>query len=277
MSIGNPTFSKNSPYIIAFDYLDSETDEYAIFGANLLTGDLDLITTNATTGYPSFSKKDDKIAFSALNMSDEEVVAAISLSANKITGAGSASIIVSDAKWPVFYAVGDRTLALVPVANFTADIKSGIAPFSVHFMDLSINNPGSWSWSFEGGTPTTSSQRNPVIKYNKEGIYQVSLTCANNAGNNTITKTGYISVTANTTAFHELTEEIISFYPNPTGGILYIETNKEFELEIYSTSGMLLLKSVNEHIIDLSDLNNGLYILQIKIDGKIMKNKIIKQ
>lgn len=276
VSIGNPTFSKNSPYIIAFDYLDSETNEYAIFGANLLTGDLDLITTNATIGYPSFSKNDGMIAFSALNTSNEEVVASISLSSNKITGVGSASIIVSDAKWPVFYAVGNRILELEPVANFTADIKSGTAPFNVQFVDLSINNPSSWSWDFEGGTPATSNQQNPTVTYNSSGIYQVSLTCTNAAGNNTITKTSYISVSTNT-AVDKLTEEIISFYPNPTSGLLNIETDKDFELELYSTSGSVLIKKTNEKSIDLSSLNNGFYVLQIKIGDKILTNKIIKQ
>lgn len=276
VSIGNPTFSKNSPYIIAFDYLDSETNEYAIFGANLLTGDLDLITTNATIGYPTYSKNDDKIAFSALNMSDEEVVASISLATNKITGVGSSSIIVSDAKWPVFYAVGTRSLDLAPIANFTADLKTGETPFIVQFMDLSINNPNSWNWTFEGGTPSTSNQQNPSVTYNYAGIYQVSLTCTNDAGNNTITKTSYISVSTST-GVENLTEELISFYPNPTNGLLNIETKKDFELELYSTSGSLLIKTKNKNSIDLSNLNNGLYILTIKIDGNVLTNKIIKQ
>lgn len=276
VSIGNPTFSKNSPYIIAFDYLDSVRNEYAIFGANLLTGDLDLITTNATIGYPSYSKNDDKIAFSALNMSDEEVVASISLATNKITGVGSSSIIVSDAKWPVFYAEGTRSLDLAPIANFTADLKMGETPFNVQFKDLSINNPSSWNWTFEGGTPSTSNLQNPTVTYNSEGIYQVSLTCTNNAGNNTITKTSYISVSTSL-AVENFTEKIISFFPNPTSGILNIETNKDFELELYSTTGSLLIKTKNKNSIDLSSLNNGLYILIIKIDDKILTNKIIKE
>lgn len=277
VSIGNPTFSKNSPYIIAFDYLDSETNEYAIFGANLLTGDLDLITTNATIGYPSFSKNDDKIAFSALNMSNEEVVATISLSPNKIKGLGSAAIVVNNSKWPVFYAVGNRSLKLAPIANFTADNKSGKVPFSVQFMDLSINNPSSWNWSFVGGTPATSSKQNPIVKYNTAGVYKVTLTCTSDAGSNTISKTSYISVSTNTNAINDLAKDLISFYPNPTNGLLNIETDLEYELELYSTTGSLLIKSANKKSIDLSNFNNGLYILQLKIDDKILTNKIIKQ
>jgi bacillolysin len=276
VSIGNPTFSKNSPYIIAFDYFDSETNGYAILGANLLTGDLDLITINTTIGYPSYSKNDDKIAFSSLNMSAEEVVSSISLATNKITGVGSASILVSDAKWPVFYAVGTRNLNLAPIANFTADVKEGKTPLKVQFMDLSINNPISWNWTFEGGTPSTSNQQNPSVTYNSAGIYQVSLTCTNDAGNNTITKTSYISVSISTGVDH-LAEELISFYPNPTNGLLNIETNKDFELELFSTTGSLLINTKNKNCIDLSTLEKGLYILTIKIEDKVLTNKIIKQ
>ena len=74
VSIGNPVFSRNSPFIIAFDYFDEYTDEYGIFGTDLMTGEVDLITANTTLGFPSFSKNDDKIAFSALTTGNVEVL-----------------------------------------------------------------------------------------------------------------------------------------------------------------------------------------------------------
>lgn len=275
VSVGNATFSKNSPYIIAFDYMDEATNEYAILGANLLTGELDIITTNAIIGYPSFSKYDDQIAFSALNMSDQQVVATIPLASNKIAGIGDGSIIVEDAKWPVFYAVGTRDLELAPVANFTADVKSGNAPLDVQFIDASTN-PTSWHWTFQGGTPYTSSLQNPIVTYNSEGIYQVSLTCTNSVGSNTVTKTSYISVLSNT-AVATVPEEIVSFYPNPTKGLVTIQTNKDFEVELHATSGALVLKDQNTSSIDLSNLSKGLYIMTITIDGNVFTNTILKE
>ncbi len=276
VSIGNPTFSKNSPYIIAFDYMNSSTDEYAIFGANLLTGDLDIITANSTLGFPSFSKNDDKVAFSALDNSSKEVVAVIDIDANKITGTGSASIIVEDAMWPEFYTEGIRSLILGPLANFTVDLKSGVAPLTVKFIDLSINSPVSWSWVFEGGTPPTSGQQNPSVTYNSPGTYRVSLTCTNSTGNNTMTKTGYISVYSSTSISEQATE-VFSFYPNPTDGLLLVKTDRDFKLKIYSPSGHLLINIENQQEINLSNLANGFYIMQIEIDGRIFTDKIIKQ
>jgi hypothetical protein len=57
---------------------------------------------NVTIGYRSFSKNDDKIAFSALTTGDVEVVGGISLADNKISGSGDAYAMIMNAKWPVF-------------------------------------------------------------------------------------------------------------------------------------------------------------------------------
>ena len=275
VSIGNPTFSKNSPYIIAFDYYNSSTEEYAIFGMNLVGGDLDLITANATIGFPSFSRDDNIIAFSALDFYDNEVIGVIGLDDNKITGVGDASVFVSSAKWPVFYAEGNRNLELPPVANFTVDLKSGSAPLSVQFLDLSANKPVSWSWSFPGGTPSTSDLQNPVVVYNEPGTYQVSLTCSNNSGNDVITKSDYINI------FHTGTEsrikELIKYYPNPTDGILNIDSDRDFRVCISDLTGKVIINKRNQKEIDLSDWQPGIYIMKIEIDGKIITDKIIRE
>jgi PKD repeat protein len=69
-----------------------------------------------------------------------------------------------------------------PVANFVADDTSIDQSGSVNFTDLSTNLPTSWSWSFPGGTPSTSSEKNPVVKYSVAGKYGVSLTVNNASG-----------------------------------------------------------------------------------------------
>jgi PKD repeat protein len=83
-----------------------------------------------------------------------------------------------------------------PVAQFTAN-QTTIAPGgSVNFTDQSTNSPTSWSWSFPGGSPSTSTAQNPTnIVYATAGVYNVSLTVSNTQGNNTLTKNNYITVT----------------------------------------------------------------------------------
>jgi gingipain R len=81
-----------------------------------------------------------------------------------------------------------------PVADFSGSPTTIPARNSVQFTDLSTNSPTSWAWTFEGGTPSTSTSRKPFITYSTPGTYTVTLTVANSAGSNTMTKTGYITV-----------------------------------------------------------------------------------
>jgi PKD repeat protein len=83
-----------------------------------------------------------------------------------------------------------------PVAAFSASPTSGKVPLTVTFTDKSAGTPTKWKWSFGDGT--TSTQQNPKHKYSKAGKYTVTLTVTNAAGINTVTKTNYITVTANT-------------------------------------------------------------------------------
>lgn len=83
-----------------------------------------------------------------------------------------------------------------PVANFTSNLTSGCPGVCIQFTDISVFNPTSWSWSFPGGTPATSTAQNPLICYNTPGVYQVTLTATNLNGNDSEVKTGYITITA---------------------------------------------------------------------------------
>ena len=81
-----------------------------------------------------------------------------------------------------------------PVADFEADPTDGCTPLVVFFDDLSTNNPSSWSWSFPGGTPASSTIQNPVVTYNNPGTFNVSLTVSNSQGSNSITMNNFITV-----------------------------------------------------------------------------------
>ncbi|WP_223548708.1 PKD domain-containing protein [Aestuariivivens sp. NBU2969] len=87
--------------------------------------------------------------------------------------------------------------AIAPVANFIADTQTVFQGNFVNFEDTSTNLPSSWSWIFEGGTPTTSTEQNPMVTYNAIGTYKVTLTATNQFGSNTKEVTNYITVTEN--------------------------------------------------------------------------------
>jgi PKD repeat protein len=82
---------------------------------------------------------------------------------------------------------------VLPVANFSSNFTQGYAPLSVQFTDLSSNTV-QWNWNFGDGT--YSALPNPTHTYSAAGKYTVNLRVTNNAGNNTATKSNYITVLA---------------------------------------------------------------------------------
>lgn len=65
---------------------------------------------------------------------------------------------------------------------------------SVAFTDISTCNATSWSWSFPGGSPSTSTAQNPTVTYPTSGTYSVTLTATNAYGSDVEVKTNYINV-----------------------------------------------------------------------------------
>ena len=101
-----------------------------------------------------------------------------------------------------------------PIADFSASQTAITTGSSVNFTDLSTGNLTSWSWSFQGGTPATSTLQNPTnIQYNTAGTYSVTLIVTNVNGNDTKTKTGYIVVSDVNPQLPTLTTTAIT---NPT-------------------------------------------------------------
>jgi len=164
---------------------------------------------------------------------------------------------------------------LKPVTNFTVDIKEGAAPLEVQFIDLSINDPTSWSWTFTGGTPSTSASQNPVVVYNNPGTYAVTLTATNISGNDTKLKDAYIIVTTGT-GVDDPKGSDIGFYPNPVTDIVKISCETDFIVRISNIQGALLFRYENINEFDLSRLDAGIYIIEIRTANNIVRKKLIK-
>jgi PKD repeat protein len=88
------------------------------------------------------------------------------------------------------------TASYPPVANFEGDTLNRVVGESVNFTDLSTNTPTSWSWTFEQGTPSSSSAQNPTIQYDSVGIWDVTLQATNADGSDTEVKSNYVTVTS---------------------------------------------------------------------------------
>ncbi len=85
----------------------------------------------------------------------------------------------------------------VPIADFTYNNPMICVGSSVTYADNSYNGtPTSWSWTFNGGTPSTSSVANPTTVYNTPGTYSTTYQPATSAGSGTKTKTNIITVSS---------------------------------------------------------------------------------
>ncbi|MFN8154182.1 MAG: T9SS type A sorting domain-containing protein [Bacteroidia bacterium] len=83
-----------------------------------------------------------------------------------------------------------------PSTAFGSDLNITCPGAAIQFSDYSAGQPTSWSWSFPGGSPSSSTLQNPLVYYNTPGIYPVTLTSTNANGTDTKTYTDYINVAA---------------------------------------------------------------------------------
>ncbi|GLR18069.1 LamG-like jellyroll fold domain-containing protein [Portibacter lacus] len=90
-----------------------------------------------------------------------------------------------------------------PKAQISADKNIVDCPNSeqVQFRDYSTvrNASATWSWSFPGGTPSTSNLENPIVSYagTPDGNYDVSLTVTDAHGSSSQTLSGFIHLNGN--------------------------------------------------------------------------------
>jgi PKD repeat protein len=279
VNISNPVFSKNSTDLIAFDYYydDGVLEEYSVYTANLLTGTTGKIAGNDRLGYPTFSTGDDRIAYSTINGFNTQVVKSVKLSADKMSADGEPGVLVPDAKWPVFFTIGERPLGLPPVSDFTVDYKYGDSALVSRFMSLSSNDPAKLQWIFEGGEPDTSTLENPLVYYEKPGFYNVTLITSNEYGSDTLVRNNYIHVIEPVkTADYESGAPLI--YPNPVKDRLNVTTSaNHYTIRIFDSGGNTVIRVADNPVIDVSSLHPGIYILELKSEKSISRHKLVKQ
>lgn len=71
-----------------------------------------------------------------------------------------------------------------PVTIWTSDTLICTGEF-VRFEDRSPEYPTEWLWTFEGGTPATSTEQNPTVFYETAGKFDVTLKATNSVGSST--------------------------------------------------------------------------------------------
>ncbi|MBK9526097.1 MAG: choice-of-anchor J domain-containing protein [Bacteroidetes bacterium] len=78
-------------------------------------------------------------------------------------------------------------------ANFAALDTNPCVGTPVQFSDMSTGGVTSRTWTFTGGTPSSSTAAQPLVTYAVPGIYNVSLSVTNGVNTSPITKSTYIT------------------------------------------------------------------------------------
>lgn len=131
-SVGNPTFAKNSPYIVAFDFITPDNG-IQLTAANIESGAVSEtpIFVQNLLHYPNYSIGDDKMIFDANDQNGNQVLARIDIQSNKMEAvANTAVALINDGKWGIWFAEGERELVgTTESALQTLAIKAYPNPF----------------------------------------------------------------------------------------------------------------------------------------------------
>lgn len=156
-----------------------------------------------------------------------------------------------------------------PVAEFSASETTVPGGTAIDFTDESFN-AGAWQWTFEGGDPATSTEQNPTVTYNTQGVYDVTLEVTNTNTDDTDTFIGTDLITV-TSSVHVTPEFASKFevFPNPATNNFTVKGNEIVSLRVINSIGQVMFEtneSANSIKIDVSNWSAGWYILEVN-DG----------
>ncbi len=152
VSIGNPSFSKNSPFIITFDFVEDYFDnsgtpqtDYWVVAANIESGIANNIFHNNTIGFPSYSRLDDKILFTN-DDSGNPILATINVQPGDKTlpVVNSEELLISGAQKGVWFVAGNRdftaTQNVDPSGNVTLHPQPASDAIQIDLKDSFVQN-----------------------------------------------------------------------------------------------------------------------------------------
>lgn len=180
----------------------------------------------------------------------------------------------SDCAWVDYIILPGASSSAPLFADFAANQQDICDGEMVDFTSNSVGNATTYSWTFEGGEPATSTDENPTVVYAVAGTYNVSLTIGDGTNENTMTKEAYIT-THNCTGLGDVQAFNMEVYPNPNNGQFTIKLNQSAKVEIISAVGHTVYSSqlIGKEMIDLSSQAEGVYFVKVETntESKVLK------
>lgn len=154
-----------------------------------------------------------------------------------------------------------------PYADFTASETTILVGQTVDFTSNSTGDNLTYSWYFEGGTPETSTEENPMnILYSEAGFFNVELSVTNDYGESIMLREDYIEATG--VGVIGLNDQTLSIWPNPAKDKIKISLPDDgvYTIKIIDLKGSSKIETViNNQFseMDVSTLNSGLYLITV--------------
>ena len=87
-----------------------------------------------------------------------------------------------------------------------------------------------------------------------------------------------VSVTVEVTelSIDDINTKDVNIYPNPTTGVVYVDVDVSFDAVIYNYQGQVVKRLYdNNDYIDMSDIDDGMYFLEVKTKDSIIVKKVL--
>ncbi len=171
-------------------------------------------------------------------------------------------------------AVGANSFSVCK-ADFTSNNSQCCEGGQVSFTDASYNAPVSWSWSFPGGSPSSSTLQNPTVTYFTKGKYNVTLTVSDGTSTKTTTKTNFVNVISDRRILPFI--ETFSSYSTLSNASFWsssnVGNNQSFQIYTgagYSDNSCLKLANFLENTVSTDELtSNAIDLSKITNQGLI--------
>lgn len=157
----------------------------------------------------------------------------------------------------------------------------------VQYFGSCPQNPTQWSWFFNGGTPLTSGQQNPVVTYNTPGTYICALSVSGGPSScsaSLSSKQDTVTITSTGLSENVSADEMKIIRQGDQQLCLFSSTiSREVKLTLVDIRGRVLKELFqgrlqagnNQIILETGQLPTGSYILQAIYEGGRLSRKFV--
>ncbi len=186
------------------------------------------------------------------------------------------SAVTGDTLWigKVFFE--DMTAPTAP-GNLAASVDTSSVTLT---WDASTDNASISGYvvSQDGTVLDTVKQKKLVVKDLADGTYTFSVVAIDPSGNQSLASSVEAVISTAPTGIHQQKAEGFKIYPNPVSSTLQVNRVQDIlEINIINMTGSIVRTVHNTNTVDVADLREGLYLIQVKTPSSLYSATFIKE